>query len=48
MISIRDHLTITVSASPAYGRKNTGLTLDQAQDQVATIRAAAPQLCSTR
>lgn len=38
-----DHLTITVSASPAYSRKNTGLTLDQAQDQVDTIRAAVPR-----
>lgn len=38
-----DHLTITVSASPAYSRKNTGLTLEQVQDQVDTIRAAAPR-----
>ena len=37
-----DHLTITVSASPAYSEKNTGLTTAEARAQVEAIRAAAP------
>jgi hydroxymethylglutaryl-CoA lyase len=37
-----DHLTITVSASPAYSQKNTGMTLAEALDQVDRIRAASP------
>ena len=36
-----DHLTITVSASPAYSEKNTKRTIEQAFDGIATIRAAA-------
>ena len=37
-----DHLTITVSASPAYSQKNTGMTLAEALDHVDRIRAASP------
>jgi hydroxymethylglutaryl-CoA lyase len=37
-----DHLTITISASPAYSEKNTHMTLGEALEQVAAIRAAAP------
>ncbi len=37
-----DHLTITVSASPAYSEKNVHMTLDEARTQVEAIRAAAP------
>jgi hydroxymethylglutaryl-CoA lyase len=37
-----DHLTITVSASPAYSQKNVNMTVEEARDQVETIRAAAP------
>jgi hydroxymethylglutaryl-CoA lyase len=37
-----DHVTITVSASPAYSAKNTGMTLDEALAQVDRIRAASP------
>ena len=37
-----DHLTITVSASPAYSEKNVHMTLDEARAQVEAIRAAAP------
>jgi hydroxymethylglutaryl-CoA lyase len=37
-----DHLTITVSASPAYSEKNVRMTLDEARAQVEAIRAAAP------
>jgi hydroxymethylglutaryl-CoA lyase len=37
-----DHLTITVSASPAYSEKNTGMTIDEAKVQVESIRAQAP------
>ena len=37
-----DHLTITVSASPAYSAKNVHMTLDEALAQVDAIRAAAP------
>ena len=37
-----DHLTITVSASPTYSEKNTGLTIAEARAQVEAIRAAAP------
>jgi hydroxymethylglutaryl-CoA lyase len=37
-----DHLTITVSASPTYSVKNTGMTLDDALVQVDRIRAASP------
>ena len=38
-----DHLTITVSASPAYSEKNVHMTIERgASTQVAAIRAAAP------
>lgn len=37
-----DHLTITVSASPAYSEKNTGLTIAEARAQVEAIRGVAP------
>jgi hydroxymethylglutaryl-CoA lyase len=37
-----DHVTITVSASPAYSEKNVHMTLDEARAQVEAIRAAAP------
>jgi hydroxymethylglutaryl-CoA lyase len=37
-----DHLTITISASPAYSAKNVRMTVAEARDQVAAIRAAAP------
>ncbi len=37
-----DHLTITVSASPAYSEKNTHQTIDEAFGGIAAIRAAAP------
>jgi hydroxymethylglutaryl-CoA lyase len=37
-----DHLTITISASPAYSEKNVHMTIDQALQQLAAIRAAAP------
>ena len=37
-----DHLTITISASPAYSEKNVNMTIAQAFEQVAAIRAAAP------
>lgn len=37
-----DHLTITVSASPTYSEKNTGMTITEARAQVEAIRAAAP------
>lgn len=37
-----DHLTITISASPAYGEKNVQMTIDEAKAQVEAIRAAAP------
>lgn len=37
-----DHLTITVSASPAYSQKNTGMVLAEALDHVDRIRAASP------
>jgi hydroxymethylglutaryl-CoA lyase len=37
-----DHLTITVSASPAYSAKNVHMTVDEARAQVEAIRAAAP------
>jgi hydroxymethylglutaryl-CoA lyase len=37
------HLTITVSASSAYSAKNVRMTLDEARDQVAAIRQAAPE-----
>ncbi len=36
-----DHLTITVSASPAYSEKNIHQTIEQAFDGIAAIRAAA-------
>jgi hydroxymethylglutaryl-CoA lyase len=36
------HLTITISASPAYSEKNTHLTIDDALAAVDVIRAAAP------
>jgi hydroxymethylglutaryl-CoA lyase len=36
------HLTITISASPAYSEKNTHLTIDDALAAVDAIRAAAP------
>jgi hydroxymethylglutaryl-CoA lyase len=37
-----DHLTITVSASPAYSAKNVHMTIEEARAQVEAIRAAAP------
>jgi hydroxymethylglutaryl-CoA lyase len=37
-----DHLTITVSASPAYSEKNVGTTVDEAMAGLESIRAAAP------
>jgi hydroxymethylglutaryl-CoA lyase len=37
-----DHLTITVSASPAYSAKNVHMTVEEARAQVEAIRAAAP------
>ena len=37
-----DHLTITISASPAYSEKNVHMTIEQAKAQVDAIRAAAP------
>ena len=37
-----EHLTITVSASPAYSEKNVHMTLDEARTQVEAIRGAAP------
>jgi hydroxymethylglutaryl-CoA lyase len=37
-----DHLTITISASPAYSEKNVHMTIDEAKAQVEAIRAAAP------
>lgn len=37
-----DHLTVTVSASPAYSAKNVGMTVDEARGQVEEIRRAAP------
>jgi hydroxymethylglutaryl-CoA lyase len=37
-----DHLTITVSASPAYSEKNIHQTIEQAFGGIAAIRAAAP------
>jgi hydroxymethylglutaryl-CoA lyase len=37
-----DHLTITVSASPAYSEKNIHQTIEQAFDGIAAIRVAAP------
>ena len=37
-----DHLTITVSASPAYSAKNVHMTIEEARSQVEAIRAAAP------
>jgi hydroxymethylglutaryl-CoA lyase len=36
-----DHLTITVSASPAYSEKNVHMTIGQAFDGIAAIRGAA-------
>jgi hydroxymethylglutaryl-CoA lyase len=36
-----DHLTVTISASPAYSDKNVHMTIEQALDQLAAIRAAA-------
>jgi hydroxymethylglutaryl-CoA lyase len=37
-----DHLTITISASPAYSDKNVHMTIGEAKAQVEAIRAAAP------
>lgn len=37
-----DHLTVTVSVSPAYSAKNVGMTVDEARGQVEEIRRAAP------
>ncbi len=37
-----DHLTITVSASPAYSEKNTHRSIEQAFEGIVAIRAAAP------
>ena len=36
------HLTITVSASPAYSEKNTHRSIEQAFEGIVAIRAAAP------
>ncbi len=36
------HLTITISASPAYSEKNVHMTVAEAQGQVEAIRQAAP------
>jgi hydroxymethylglutaryl-CoA lyase len=36
-----DHLTVTVSASPAYSEKNTGLTVAQALAQAEQVRATS-------
>ena len=36
------HLTITVSASPAYSAKNVHMTVEEARAQVEAIRTAAP------
>lgn len=36
-----DHLTVTVSASPVYSEKNTGMTIAESLAQVAQIRNAA-------
>lgn len=36
------HLTVTVSASPAYSAKNVGMTVDESIAEVARIRAAVP------
>ena len=38
-----DHLTITVSASPAYSEKNTHRSIEQAFEGIVAIRAAAPR-----
>lgn len=38
-----DHLTVTISASPAYSEKNVHMTIAQALDQLAAIHAAAPE-----
>ena len=38
-----DHLTITISASPAYSEKNIHMTIGQAFDQLAAIRDSAPR-----
>jgi hydroxymethylglutaryl-CoA lyase len=37
-----EHLTITISASPAYSAKNVNMTIDEARRQVEMIREAAP------
>jgi hydroxymethylglutaryl-CoA lyase len=37
-----DHLTVTISASPAYGERNVHMTVAGALDQLAAIRATAP------
>ncbi len=37
-----DHLTITISASPAYSAKNVHMSVDEARQQVAAIREGAP------
>jgi hydroxymethylglutaryl-CoA lyase len=38
-----DHLTVTISASPAYSEKNIHMTIGQAFDQLAAIRDSAPR-----
>ena len=37
-----DHVTVTISASPAYSEKNIQMTISAALEQLAAIRAAAP------
>ena len=37
-----DHLTVTVSASPAYSEKNIRMTIGQAFDELASIRRRRP------
>jgi hydroxymethylglutaryl-CoA lyase len=38
-----DHLTVTISASPAYSEKNVHMTVAEALEQLAAIRATAPE-----
>jgi hydroxymethylglutaryl-CoA lyase len=37
-----DHLTVTVSASPAYSEKNVNMTIGQAFDELTAIRKVVP------
>jgi hydroxymethylglutaryl-CoA lyase len=36
-----DHLTVTISASPAYSQTNVGMTVDESAAQVGEVRAVA-------